>query len=135
MARTMKFWKLDDARTGRSMKGARLVDDWQHVYLIVSFDFVDRLPLGQCYGCTLADQTEVIEVDVAVKCHVWNVFAIWIRSTLVLVLVLSSSSSSSLIASSTTAMRFMTTYSDPRTAQVHPLARHDDEDSKHGGHE
>jgi len=105
------------------------------LYLIVSFDFVDRLPLGQCYGCTLADQTEVIEVDVAVKCHVWNVYAIWIRSTLVLVLVLSSSSSSSLIASSTTAMRFMTTYSDPRTAQVHPLARHDDEDSKHGGHE
>ena len=87
MARTMKFWKLDDARTGH-MKGGRLVDDWQHVYLIVSFDFVDRLPLGQCHGCTLADQTEVIEVDVAVKCHVWNVYAIWIRSTLVLVLVL-----------------------------------------------
>ena len=123
MARTMKFWKLDDARTGRSMKGARLVDDWQHGYLVVSFDLVDRLPLGQCYGCTLADQTEVIEVDVAAKRQIRDVYAIWIRTlvlvlVVVLVLVLASSSSSSLIASSTTAMRFMTTYSDPRTAQV-----------------
>ena len=97
------------------MKGGRLVDDWQHGYLVVSFDLVDRLPLGQCYGCTLADQTEVIEVDVAAKRQIRDVYAIWIRT---LVLVLASSSSSSLIASSTTAMRFMTTYSDPRTAQV-----------------